>query len=83
MREASLGRLRPLLPNEPCLHLPAAERALSERHLLPVLAELEAQQDAAEAARDAAKQALREERKQERHEKWDERVAALKAKFTK
>lgn len=42
MREASLGRLRPLLPNEPCLHLPAAERALSERHLLPVLAELEA-----------------------------------------
>ncbi|MDI3489992.1 MAG: hypothetical protein PWP11_1269 [Thauera sp.] len=41
MREASLGRLRPLLPNEPCLHLPAAERALSERHLLPALAELE------------------------------------------
>lgn len=34
-------RLRPLLPNEPCLHLPAAERALTERHLLPVLSELE------------------------------------------
>lgn len=30
------------MPNEPCLHLPTAERALSERHLLPVLAELEA-----------------------------------------
>lgn len=42
MREASLGRLRPRLPNEPCLHLPAAERALSERHLLPVLPQLEA-----------------------------------------
>jgi len=35
-------RLRPLLPNEPCLHLPAAERALTERHLLPVLPALEA-----------------------------------------
>lgn len=35
-------RLQPLLPNEPCRHLPAAERALSERHLLPVLPELEA-----------------------------------------
>lgn len=33
--------MRPLLPNEPCLHLPAAERALTERHLLPVLSELE------------------------------------------
>lgn len=42
MRDHHLWRLRPLLPNEPCLHLPAAERALSERHLLPVLAELEA-----------------------------------------
>lgn len=30
-----------MLPNEPCLHLPAAERALTERHLLPVLSELE------------------------------------------
>ncbi|ANY63593.1 hypothetical protein MA05_04940 [Comamonas aquatica] len=29
------------MPNEPCLHLPAAERALTERHLLPVLSELE------------------------------------------
>lgn len=26
---------------KPCLHLPAAERALTERHLLPVLSELE------------------------------------------
>ena len=34
-------RLRPLLPNEPCLHLPAAERTLTERYLLPVLSELE------------------------------------------
>ena len=42
MRDHHLWRLRPLLPNEPCLHLPTAERALSERHLLPVLAELEA-----------------------------------------
>lgn len=57
--------------------------AVTRLPLEQVLAELEAQQDAAEAARDAAKQALREERKQERHEKWDERVAALKAKFTK
>lgn len=39
---ASGWRLRPLLPNEPCLHLPAAERALTERHLLPGLPELEA-----------------------------------------
>lgn len=35
-------RLRPLLPNEPCLQLPTAERTLTERHLLPVLAELQA-----------------------------------------
>ena len=42
MRDQHIWRLRPRLPNEPCLHLPAAERALSERHLLPVLAELEA-----------------------------------------
>lgn len=41
MRDHHLWRLRPLLPNEPCLHLPAAERALTERHLLPVLSELE------------------------------------------
>ncbi|CAH1746824.1 conserved protein of unknown function [Thauera humireducens] len=34
-------RLRPLLPNEPCLHLAAAERTLTERYLLPVLSELE------------------------------------------
>ena len=33
--------LRPLLPNEPCLHLPAAERTLTERYLLPVLPALE------------------------------------------
>lgn len=41
MRDHHLWCLRPLLPNEPCLHLPAAERALTERHLLPVLSELE------------------------------------------
>lgn len=41
MRDHHLWRLRPLLPNEPCLHLPAAERALTERHLLPVLSALE------------------------------------------
>lgn len=39
-----LSGLRPrlLLPNEPCLHLPAAEQALTEQLLLPALAELEA-----------------------------------------
>lgn len=42
MRDHHLWRLRPLLPNEPCLHLPAAERALTERHLLPALPALEA-----------------------------------------
>ena len=35
-------RLRPRLPNEPCLHLPAAERALTDRYLLPALPALEA-----------------------------------------
>ncbi|MFT0533293.1 hypothetical protein ACMHYJ_10780 [Castellaniella hirudinis] len=35
-------RLRPLLPNEPSLSLSAAERALTEQHLLPVLAHVEA-----------------------------------------
>lgn len=39
-----LSGLRPrlLLPNEPCLYLPAAEQALTERLLLPAPAELEA-----------------------------------------
>lgn len=36
-----MWRLRPLLPNEPRLHLPAAEPALTERHLLPALPALE------------------------------------------
>lgn len=36
------GRQRALLPNEPCLHLPAVERALTEQHLLPVLPALAA-----------------------------------------
>lgn len=40
--EPARWRLRPRLPNEPCLHLPAAERALTERHLLPALPALEA-----------------------------------------
>lgn len=42
MRDHHLWRLRPRLPNEPCLHLPAAERALTQRHLLPALPALEA-----------------------------------------
>lgn len=42
MRDIRLWQLRPRLPYEPCLHLPAAELALSERHLLPVLPQLEA-----------------------------------------
>ncbi len=41
MHKAGPWDLRPVLPNEPRLHLPAAERALTQRHLLPVLPELE------------------------------------------
>ena len=35
MHKAGPWDLRPVLPNEPRLHLPAAERALTQRHLLP------------------------------------------------
>lgn len=42
MREIRLGQLRQRLPNEPCLHLPTAELALTERHLIPALPQLEA-----------------------------------------
>ena len=57
--------------------------AITRVPLGQVLDELEAEQDAAEAARKAASEELRKQRKEERHEKWDERVAALKAKFDK
>jgi uncharacterized membrane protein len=46
-----------------------------------VLSELEAAQDAAEAAADEARRVVREQKKQERKDKFDDRVAALKAKL--
>lgn len=46
-----------------------------------VVAELEAEEEAAKAAQKAASEELHKQRKQERQEKWDDRVAKLKAKF--
>jgi uncharacterized membrane protein len=48
-----------------------------------VLAELEAAEDAAQAAQTAAQKAIREQKKAEMKEKRDERIAALKAKFSR
>jgi uncharacterized membrane protein len=48
-----------------------------------VLAELEAAEDAAQAAQTAARKAIREQKKAEMKEKREERIAALKAKFSR
>ena len=48
-----------------------------------VLAELEAAEDAAQAAQAAARKAVREQKKAEMKEKREDRIAALKAKFTR
>jgi hypothetical protein len=48
-----------------------------------VLTELEAAEDAAQAAQTAAHKAIREQKKAEMEEKREERIAALKAKFSR
>ena len=48
-----------------------------------VLAELEAAEDAAQAAQAAARKAVREQKKAEMKEKREDRIAALKAKFSR
>ena len=48
-----------------------------------VLSELEAAEDAADAAQAAARKAVREQKKAEMKEKREDRVAALKAKFSR
>ncbi|RDH10005.1 DUF1269 domain-containing protein [Tsukamurella pulmonis] len=53
------------------------------RPLDEVISELEAQQDAADAAAKAARKAAHEQKKQERQEKNEDRIAELKAKFSR
>lgn len=48
-----------------------------------VVAEVEAQQAAAEAAARAARETVRQQKRQERHEKWQERIEALKSRFSR
>jgi uncharacterized membrane protein len=48
-----------------------------------VLTELEAEEDAAHAAQEAARKAVREKKKTEIKEKREDRIAALKAKFSR